>query len=64
MVRTLEKQFIQERAYSILKNVYGPGAQFHPGQLDAIVSVRSTRPTRYRTGGTTSDRTTNASRRS
>lgn len=43
MARTLEKQFIQERAYSILKNVYGPGAQFHPGQLDAIVSVFSGR---------------------
>lgn len=43
MARTLERQFIQERAYSILKNAYGPGAQFHPGQLDAIVSVVSGR---------------------
>lgn len=43
MSRTLERQFIQERAYSILKNAYGPGAQFHPGQLDAIVSVVSGR---------------------
>lgn len=43
MGRTLERQFIQERAYSILKNAYGPGAQFHPGQLDAIVSVVSGR---------------------
>ena len=43
MARTLERQFIQERAYSILKNAYGPGAQFHPGQLDAIVSVGSGR---------------------
>lgn len=43
MARTLERQFIQERAYSILKNAYGSGAQFHPGQLDAIVSVVSGR---------------------
>lgn len=43
MARTLERQFIQERAYSILKNAYGPGTQFHPGQLDAIVSVVSGR---------------------
>ena len=43
MGRTLERQFIQERAYSILKNAYGSGAQFHPGQLDAIVSVVSGR---------------------
>lgn len=66
MARTLERQFIQERAYSILKNAYGSGAQFHPGQLDAIVSVVSGRrgPFDIGLGDTTFGRTTNASRRS
>lgn len=39
MARNIDKHIVGERARAILKQAYGPDAQFHPGQLEAIELV-------------------------